>query len=770
MVEKQEKPAKLRVVESLQDDAYRGIARIDSTLMKKLKLQRGDLISIKGGKESYVVVDKAYPADEGTNIIRIDGISRKNAKTGIGEFVEVNRADLKEAKKVLVAPAQQGIMIQGNADAIKQNLLGRPVMKGDIVVMGGARKKRDLFSEEMGDFGELFGDIFSQFGMGVPGVGQMRFTIVSTNPNQPGIITENTEITLNPKAVEINEESSGIPQVTYEDIGGLTEEVKKIREMVELPLKHPEIFDKLGIEPPKGVLLYGPPGTGKTMLAKAVAGETEANFISISGPEIFDKFYGESEKRVKKIFDDAEKNAPSIIFFDEIDAIAPSREDNIHSGEVERRVVSQLLTMMDGLNSRGKVIVIAATNRPESIDSALRRPGRFDREIEINVPNRLGRLEILKIHTRGMPLTPDVNLDLLADRTHGFVGADISALAKEAAMAVLRDLLPKINIKEKGVSKEILESLKVAKKDFEEALKFVRPSAMREVLAEIPPINWEDVGGIESVKQELREIVEWPIKNPQGFERLGIRPPRGILLYGPPGNGKTLLAKAVAKESGANFITIKGPELQKEGIVGRETARLRKMFKRARQVSPCIIFFDEIESIASRRGTGSGANSESNESLLNTLLIEMDGVESSKSVVVIGATNRPDMLDPALMRPGRFDRIVYVPVPEKQGRLEILRIHTKNVPIENKDKVITKLAEDTEGYTGADIESLVREAAMLALREDNDATKVSEAHFKKAMEKVAPSVTKNDQERYKSIEKRYLRSAKSALPENSYMG
>lgn len=765
---KSETAVKLRVVESLQDDAYKGIARIDSSLMKKLKVQRGDIISIKGGKESFVIVDKAYPADEGNEIIRIDGISRKNARTGIGEFVEIDFADLKEAKKIIVAPAQQGIMVQGNPNAIKQQLLGRPVVKGDVLVIGGGRRKRqDIFSEDMEGFGELFGDIFSQFGMGSPGIGPMRFAIASTTPNQACIITENTEVVLNPKAMEISDDMV-IPQITYEDIGGLTEEVKKIREMVEIPLKHPELFDKLGIEPPKGVLLYGPPGTGKTMLAKAVAGETEANFISISGPEIFDKFYGESEKKIKKIFEDAEKNAPSIIFFDEIDAIAPSREENLHAGEVERRVVSQLLTMMDGLNNRGKVIVIAATNRPDSIDSALRRPGRFDREIEINVPNREGRLEILKIHTRGMPLNKDVKLDLLAEKTHGFVGADISALAKEAAMTVLRGVLPKINIKEKGIPQEILESLIVSKKDFEEALKYVRPSAMREVLAEIPPIKWDDVGGVESVKQDLREIVEWPLKNPESFRNMGIKPSRGILLYGPPGTGKTLLAKAVAKESGANFITIKGPELQKEGIVGRDTERLRKMFKRARQVAPCIIFFDEIESIAGRRGMSHGTLADANEGLLNTLLTEMDGIESSKNIIVLGATNRPDMLDPALMRPGRFDRIVYVPVPEKVGREEILKIHASEVPIKNKDKIIHLVAEQTEGYTGADIEALVREAAMIALRENRDAKEVTETHFKKAMERVAPSVTKSDQERYKAIEKRYLKSAKSALPEISY--
>ncbi len=765
MVEKQDKKTKLRVVESLQDDAYRGIARIDSTLMKKLKLQRGDVISVKGGKESFVLVDRAYPADEGTNIIRIDGIARKNAKTGIGEFVEVDVANLKEVKKVTVAPAQQGIMVQGNSDAIKQNLLGRPVSKGDILVMGGGRKKRDIFSEEMGDFGELFGDIFSQFGMGMPGGGQMRFAIVSISPNQPGIITENTEVTLNPKAVDIIEDMN-IPQITYEDIGGLTDEVKKVREMVELPLKHPEIFGRLGIEPPKGVLLFGPPGTGKTLLAKAVANESEAHFILLNGPEIMSKFYGESEKKVREIFEEAEKNSPAIIFIDEIDAIAPKREDV--QGEVERRVVSQLLTMMDGLNNRGKVVVIGATNRPNALDPALRRPGRFDREIEVGVPDKNGRLQILKIHTRGMPLEKDVNLEEIASKTHGFVGADINALAKEAAMSVLRKNLHKFNLDEEEISNEVLEVLKVFKDDFDNALKVVRPSAMREVLVETPNVKWEDVGGVETTKIELREAIEWPLKYPDSFKRMGIRAPKGILLYGPPGTGKTLLAKAVAKESEANFIQVKGPELLSMWV-GKSEEGVRKVFERARQVSPCIIFFDEIDSLGGKRGLHEGG-SKVTESVLNQLLAEMDGIEDLSNVIVVGATNRPDMLDSALMRPGRFDRIVYVPVPEKQGRLEIFRIHTKNVPIKNRDKIIEKLSEETEGYTGADIESLVREAAMLALRENKDATEVLESHFKKAMDKVAPSVSKGDQERYKNIEKKYLRSAKSALPETSYMG
>jgi transitional endoplasmic reticulum ATPase len=532
-------------------------------------------------------------------------------------------------------------------------------------------------------------------------------------------------------------------------------------------LKHPEIFDRLGIEPPKGVLLFGPPGTGKTLLAKAVAGETEAHFILLNGPEIMSKFYGESEKKVREIFDEAEKNSPAIIFIDEIDAIAPKREDA--TGEVEKRVVSQLLTMMDGLKTRGKVVVIGATNRPDSIDPALRRPGRFDREIEVGVPDKRGRLSILKIHTRGMPLTKDVDLDELAGKTHGFVGADISALAKEAAMSVLRRNLNKFNLeKDDEVPAELLAELKITKNDFDDALKTVRPSAMREVLVETPNVKWEDVGGIESAKQELKEAVEWPLKYQSSFERMGIKPPKGLLLYGPPGTGKTMLAKAVAKESESNFIQIKGPELLSMWV-GKSEEGVRKIFEKARQVSPCVVFFDEIDSLAGRRGMDHSGNNVT-ERVLNQMLAEMDGIESLKNVIVIGATNRPDMLDPALLRPGRFDRIVYVSVPDEEGRLQILKIHTKNMPIDDKENLIKDIAKETDGYTGADIEGLCREAAMLALREDKDAKSVSKKHFEKAMDKVGPSVSKNDADRYKNIEKKYLRSARSALPETSYAG
>jgi len=771
--ESQDKTIKLRVVEALQDDAYKGIVRIDPDLMRKLGLERGDIVSIKGERETYSIVDRAYPADRGENIIRMDGIARKNSKTGIGEQVEIRKADVREAKKITIAPAQKGITVQGDPESFKRGLLGKPVTKGDIVVIGGAQRRRDIMSGGLGDlFGEDMSEIFNQMGFGFGGLPggltQVRFAIVSTIPNKPCIITENTEIVLSPKAVDISEEA--IPQITYEDIGGLTEEVKKVREMVELPLRRPEIFSRLGIDPPKGVLLYGPPGTGKTLLAKAVANESEAHFILLNGPEIMSKFYGESEKKVREIFEEAEKNAPSIIFIDEIDSLAPKREDV--GGEVERRVVSQLLTMMDGLQARGKVVVIGATNRPNALDPALRRPGRFDREVEISVPDKAGRLSILKIHTRGMPLTRNVNLEEIAAKTHGFVGADISSLAKEAAMTVLRRNLHKFNLegdKDEEIPQEVLNELKVSKKDFEDALKVVRPSAMREVFVETPNTKWEDIGGIENVKRDLKEAVEWPLKYPDSFIRMGIRPPKGVLLYGPPGTGKTLLAKAVANESEANFIQIKGPSLLSMWV-GKSEEGIRKVFERARQVSPCIIFFDEIDSLAGKRGQMFGGGAKVTENVLNQLLAEMDGIEDLTNVIVIGATNRPDILDPALMRPGRFDRIVYVPTPDKKGRLEILKIHTKKMR-ENKilDKSVNldKLAEETEGYTGADLESLVREATMLALREDINTKLVTKKHFDKALGKVLPSVSKSEEQKYKQIESKYLKSAKTALSDGS---
>ena len=761
-----DKKVQLKVMEALQDDAYKGIARIDYEIMKSLDIKRGDVILIKGNRETVAIADRAYPADVGEGTIRIDGIIRRNAKSGIGDVVSISKAEVKEAKKVMIAPAQKNIMVQGDSESLKRGLLGRAVLKGDVVVLGGVQRRRDVMSEEFGDLNDIFGDFFGGMGFGNLGGGitQIKFLVVNSNPNQPCYISENTEVTLNPKAVEVSDET--IPELNYEDIGGLSEEIKKIREMVEIPMKHPEIFEKLGIEPPKGVLLYGPPGTGKTLLAKAVASESDANFILLNGPEVMSKYYGESEKKIRDIFEEAEKTSPTIIFIDELDAVAPKREETM--GEVERRVVSQILTMMDGMKSRGKVIVIGATNRINSIDPALRRPGRFDREIAINAPDKEGRLAVLKIHTRGMPLTKDVNLDELASVTHGFVGADLESLSKEAAMNVLRKYLPQMKLDgEEQIPPNILEKLIVKQEDFMNALRNVRPSAMREVLVETPNVNWDSVGGLSDVKQELGEAVEWPMKYPESFKRMGIRPSRGVLLYGPPGTGKTLLAKAVAKESGANFIQVKGPSLLSMWV-GKSEEGMRKVFERARQVAPCIIFFDEIDSLAGKRGIETGTKV--TERVLNQLLAEMDGLEDLKDVLVVGATNRPDMIDSALLRPGRFDKILLVGAPEEKGRLNVLQIHTKNMPL-TKDVSLKELAKKTSGYTGADLEAVAREAAMLSLRESIDSKEVSKKHFEEALKKVRPSVSKPMIEVYKKIEEN-MKSSKAAVPTagNSYLG
>ena len=773
------KPIQLRVMEALQDDAYKGIARIDSEIMRELEIRRGDVIVIKGNRETVAIADRAYPADVGEGIIRIDGILRKNAKTGIGDIVTIIKAEVKEAKKVMIAPAQKGIMVQADPEGLRRGLLGRAVLKGDIIHLGGVQRRRDIMSEEFGDMDDIFGnlgDILGGMGFGQLGGGvtQIKFLVVNTNPSQPVIITENTEVALNPKAVELSDER--IPEITYEDIGGLSEEIKKIRELVEIPLKHPEIFERLGIEPPKGILLHGPPGTGKTLLAKAVANETEANFILLNGPEIMSKFYGESEKKIRDLFEEAEKTAPAIIFIDEIDAIAPKREEV--TGEVERRVVSQLLSLMDGLKSRGKVVVIGATNRPNAIDPALRRPGRFDRELEISVPGKEGRLTILKIHTRNMPLDKKVNLEELSSITHGFVGADLEALTKEAAIGVLRKILPQMRLDgEEKIPQEILEKLIVKHEDFTDALKTVRPSAMREVLVETPNIEWKDVGGLDEVKKELQEAVEWPMKYAESFERMGIRPSRGVLLYGPPGTGKTLLAKAVAKESEANFIQVKGPSLLSMWV-GKSEEGMRKVFERARQVAPCVVFFDEIDALAGRRGMEQGTKV--TERVLNQLLAEMDGLEDLNDVLVIGATNRPDMLDTALLRPGRFDKILLVNAPEEEGRLQVLKIHTQKMPLgegkklfneKEKEEFLKEFAKETNGYTGADLEAVVREAAYFALREDITSKQVKKKNFIDALKKVKPSVNKSTIDLYRKIEETYLKSAKAAIPmDNTYLG
>jgi len=740
------KEIKLKVAEAVQDDVNKGIVRIESSVAKQIGIRPGDIVEIKGEKVTLAMSDRSYPGDVGLGIIRMDGLTRKNAKTSLGDTVIVKKADVKEAKKITIAPARKGIMVRADPSVFKNGLLGRAVVKGDIISLGGTTRRRrtmtgnSLLEEMFSMLNEDNMDGFASFG----GFADLKFVVVETNPKSAVIITENTEITLNPEAVEIKEESA-LPEVTYEDIGGLEEEVKKIREMVELPLKHPEIFEKLGVEPPKGVLLHGPPGTGKTLLAKAVANETNSNFILINGPEIMSKYYGQSEENLRKKFEEAEKNAPSIIFIDEIDAIATKREEV--QGEVEKRVVAQLLAIMDGLKSRGRVVVIAASNIPNSLDPALRRPGRFDREIEIGVPRKEGRLNILKIHTRAMPLGKNIDLNELADITHGFVGADLAALTKEAAMIVLRRVLPELILKEdQPISKDILEKLIVNQEDFREALKFVRPSVLREVLIEVPNVKWNDVGGLEKVKQELKEAVEWPLKYPQSFERMGVRPPRGILLYGPPGTGKTMLAKAVANESQANFISIKGPELLSKWV-GESEKGVRKIFDKARQAAPSIIFFDEIDSLAPGRKS---SESRVSETVVNQLLTEIDGLEELKGIVVLGSTNRPDLLDTALLRPGRFDRIIFVDAPDETTRLEIFMKHTRTMPLKNID--LKKLAKETEGYTGADIENICREAAMLALREDLNTKEITSKYFDAALKKVRPSVTEEISKAYESIQ------------------
>ncbi len=708
----------LRVAEAPQSDVGLGRARIDTESRKNLGLEVGDIIEIEAKKTTAAKLFRVLSEDEGRGIIRIDGLVRRNAGVSIGDRVVIRKSEVKNAEKVVLAPAiSEGQRIsfggRGIENFVRRGLSKRPVTKGDALIIQGL---------------SLMG-------------GMLPFIAVQLKPGGTVQITESTEITVLDEPVKEGEVP--MTNVTYEDIGGLDEELQRVREMIELPLKHPELFTRLGIDPPKGVLLYGPPGTGKTLIAKAVANEAGAAFYSINGPEIMSKFYGQSEERLREKFDEAEKNAPSVIFIDELDSIAPKRDEV--QGEVERRVVAQLLTLMDGLSGRGNVIVIAATNREDAVDEALRRPGRFDREIEIGVPDRKGRMEIMQIHTRGMPLDESVQLDRMADITHGFVGADMASLAREAAMKALRRLLPNIDL-DKPIPTEIMESMKVTKGDFENALKEVEPSALREVLMEVPSVTWESVGGLADVKELLKEMVILPISSPEMFERMGIDPPRGILLYGPPGTGKTLLAKAVANESQANFISIKGPEVMSKWV-GESEKAVRQIFKKAKQAAPTIIFLDEIDSIAPMRGMSH--DSGVTQRIVNQLLTSMDGMESLMGVVVIAATNRPDIMDPALLRPGRFDRLVLVPTPDQEARLEILKVHTEKMPL--KDVDLEKLASELDGYVGADIQALCREAALVALREDVESEEVTQDHFEKAKEIIPPSSNKEIEEYYGNL-------------------
>ncbi|RLG48022.1 MAG: AAA family ATPase [Thermoproteota archaeon] len=727
----------LKVAEAHPRDVGRAIARVDRKAVGELGLSPGDVIEIIGKNRAVAIVWPAYPEDYGRRVIRIDGYTRRNAGVGIDDFVKIRKVEAKPAKKIVFAPTE-ALRIVGIESYLSRMLEGMALARGNsipISIMGT----------------------------------RVDFVVTSIQPAADAvIITPQTEIVVSKTPAP--EVVRKIPRVTYEDIGGLDEAIQKIREMVELPLRHPELFHRLGIEPPKGILLYGPPGCGKTLLAKAVANESNAHFISISGPEIMSKWYGQSEENLRKIFKEAEDNAPSIIFIDEIDAIAPKREEV--TGEVERRIVSQLLTLMDGLEARGKVIVIGATNRPNALDPALRRPGRFDREIEIGVPDRNARLEILQIHTRGMPLADDVDLEKLADLTHGFVGADLAALAKEAAMRALRRVFAevKIDIEQEEIPAEVLDKLVVTMDDFLTALKDITPSALREVVIQVPNVKWTDIGGLEKVKEELRMAIEWPLKYPELFEKSGAKAPKGILLYGPPGCGKTLLAKAVANESESNFISVKGPEILSKWV-GESERAIREIFRKARQAAPCIIFFDEIDAIAPMRGSGIG-DSRVTERIISQLLTEIDGLEELRNVVVIAATNRPDLLDPALLRPGRFDRLIYVSPPDLQTRKEILKVHTRNKPLAD-DVNLDKLAELTEGYTGADLEALCNTAAILAIQElisrypDPEEAKkhakelkISMKHFEEAMKKVGPSLV-GELESYRKMAEEFERRVKA---------
>jgi len=729
-----------------QKDAGRGLAAVDRSAMDEIGVENGDYVLIDGGESRAVArVWPGYPEDEGRGVVRIDGRLRQEADVGIDDKVDIEPADVSPAKQITVA-LPQNLRIRGNIGPhIRDKLSGQAVTTGQNV-----------------PFSLGLGPLSTQSGQRIP------LRIADTDPSGTVVVTDSTEIQVSEKPAEQIAQSggeaaaaagSGTPSVTYEDIGGLDEELEQVREMIELPMRHPELFQQLGIEPPKGVLLHGPPGTGKTLMAKAVASEIDAHFTNISGPEIMSKYYGESEEQLREVFEEAEENAPAIVFIDEIDSIAPKRGET--SGDVERRVVAQLLSLMDGLDERGDVIVIGATNRVDALDPALRRGGRFDREIEIGVPDKEGRKEILQVHTRGMPLVDGIDLDQYAESTHGFVGADLESLTKEAAMNALRRIRPELDLEQDEIDADILESMSVAEADFKDALKGIEPSALREVFVEVPDVTWDSVGGLEDTKERLRETIQWPLDYPDVFEAMDVDAAKGVLLYGPPGTGKTLMAKAVANEAQSNFISIKGPELLNK-YVGESEKGVREVFEKARSNAPTVVFFDEIDSIAGERGARMG-DSGVGERVVSQLLTELDGLEELEDVVVVATTNRPDLIDSALLRPGRLDRHVHVPVPDRDARRAIFAVHTRSKPMAD-DVDLDELADRTDGYVGADIEAVCREASMSATREfinsvsaedaakSVDNVRVTREHFEEALDEVGPSVDEETREQYEELE------------------
>lgn len=746
MADAENKPRRLQVATMRPDDSGRGIARLPQAAMAELGLAEGDVVELVGKRSTPARVVGPYSEDEGLDIIRLDGLQRANAEIGSGDFVEVRKAESKPAQRVVFAPAQKNLRLQGSAFALKRSFGMKPVTAGDVVATTGQQQVTR---------GDIPPELRQMLTAPAYALQEIRLLVVSTTPKGIVHIDANTEVELRSEYTEASETRRA--DVTYDDLGGIGGTIDQLREMVELPLRYPEIFERLGVDPPKGVLLHGPPGTGKTRLARAVANESDANFFHVAGPEIMGSAYGESEKRLRELFEEAGKAAPSIVFIDEIDSIAPKRGQV--QGEAEKRLVAQLLTLLDGLEPRQNLVVIAATNRPEAIDEALRRPGRFDREIVIGVPDENGRREILAIHTRGMPLGEGVGLRELARQTYGFVGADLAALTREAAIEAVRRIMPQLNLEDGTIPPDVLDNLSVTRKDFEEALKRVQPSAMREVMVQAPNVGWDDIGGVDEARERLREGVELPLKHPDAFRRLGIRPAKGFLLYGPPGTGKTLLAKATAREAESNFIATKSSDLLSKWY-GESEQQIARLFARARQVAPTVIFIDELDSLVPARGGGLG-EPQVTERVVNTILAEMDGLEELQSVVVIGATNRPNLIDPALLRPGRFDELIYVSVPDQAGRRHILGIHTEGMPLAD-DVDLDALAARTERFTGADLEDLVRRAGLFALRGSMEANSVAMAQFERALSETRASVTPEMEREYEEIQSKLKQEAMGA--------